>query len=36
MSESDREIKVVFADKNLMVAYEKLKNSKTEDKHLYR
>lgn len=33
---SDKEVKVVFVDKNLKKAYEKLKDSTTEDKHLYR
>jgi len=35
MSMSDREVKVVFVDENIKKAYEKLKYSTTEDKHLY-
>jgi len=35
MSMSDREVKVVFVDANIKKAYEKLKDSTTEDKHLY-
>ena len=36
MSISDKEVKVVFVDKNLKKAYEKLKDSTTEDRHLYK
>jgi len=36
MSISDKEVKVVFVDKNLKKTYEKLKDSATEDKHLYK
>ena len=34
MSISDKEVKVVFVDKNLKKAYEKLEDSTTEDRHL--
>jgi hypothetical protein len=36
MSLSEREVKVVFGDKNLKNAYEKLKESTTEDRQLYK
>ena len=36
MSISDKEVKVVFVDKNLKKTYEKLRDSTTEDKHLYK
>jgi hypothetical protein len=36
MSLSKGEVKVVFGDKNLKNAYEKLKESTTEDRQLYK
>lgn len=36
MNVPDNEVKVVFVDKNLKKAYEKLKDPTTEDEHLYK